>query len=112
VSCTAASSSPSPPSTTPANACIPTSKRHGSVLPRSHKDSARKAFEKITKKLLPASYTQLQRALNAEAKTYRQRVDELDHPPAAPRDTAATVDADEPTDDDRESQDLDKGSTM
>lgn len=86
---------------------LPTAKRHGSVLPRSHNDTARKAFEKITKKLLPASYAQLQRALSAEAKTYRQRVDKLDHPPAAPRDAAATVDVDEPPDD-GEPQDLDE----
>jgi len=29
---------------------LPNSKRHGSVLPSSHKDTARKALEKVTKK--------------------------------------------------------------
>lgn len=86
---------------------LPTAKRRGSVLPRSHNDTARKAFEKITKTILPASYAQLQRALSAEAKTYRQRVDKLDHPPAAPRDAAAAVNVDEPADE-GQPQDLDE----
>jgi hypothetical protein len=79
----------------------PTAKRHGSILPRSHNDTARKAFETITKKILPATYAQLQRALSAEAKTYRQRVNELDCPPALPH-AAATVDVDELVKDDAE----------
>ncbi|MGI8730596.1 MAG: hypothetical protein ACR2LK_11510, partial [Solirubrobacteraceae bacterium] len=49
----------------------------GSVLPRSHKDIARKAFERVTKRVLPASHKQLQRALTAEARTYHAKVDEL-----------------------------------
>jgi hypothetical protein len=65
---------------------LPASKRHGSVLPRSHKDTARKAFEKITKKVLPASHRELQRALSAEASGYRRRVDELDAAGRAPSD--------------------------
>ena len=32
---------------------LPNSQRRGSVLPRSHKDIARKAFERVTKKVLP-----------------------------------------------------------
>ena len=52
--------------------------RRGSVLPRSHKDTARKAFERVTKNVLPGSYAQLQRALKAEARTYESKVDELD----------------------------------
>jgi len=48
------------------------------VLPRSHKDTARKAFERVTKSVLPASHKALQRALEAEAKSYRKSVDELD----------------------------------
>jgi hypothetical protein len=63
--------------------------------------TARKAFEKITKKILPATYAQLQRALSAEAKTCRQRVNELDCPPALPH-AAATVDVDELVKDDAE----------
>jgi len=54
------------------------SKRRSSVLPRSHKDTARKAFERVTKSVLPASHKALQRALEAEAKSYRKSVDELD----------------------------------
>ena len=54
------------------------SQRRGSVLPRSHKDTARKAFERVTKKVLPGSYSQLQRALNAEARDYETKLAELD----------------------------------
>jgi ParB/RepB/Spo0J family partition protein len=89
---------------------LPTAKRHGSVLPRSHKDTARKAFETITKNVLPASYTQLQRALSAEAKTYRQRADELDRPAAARRaahDDVAAVDVDELAADDGDAPEAD-----
>jgi len=46
------------------------------VLPRSHKDTARKAFERVTKSVLPASHKALQRALEVEAKSYRKSVDE------------------------------------
>jgi ParB/RepB/Spo0J family partition protein len=78
---------------------LPIAKRLGSVLPRSHNDTARKAFERITKKVLPASYTQLQRALTAEANTYRDRVDELDTGARAPREADEAIAADS-TDDD------------
>ena len=53
-------------------------------------DTARKAFEKITKKVLPASHTQLQRALSAEAKTYRQRIEAIDRPAAVPHAPTST----------------------
>jgi ParB/RepB/Spo0J family partition protein len=56
---------------------LPTSKRRSSVLPRSHKDAARKAFERVTKSVLPASHTQLQRALEREARAYTKRQGEL-----------------------------------
>ena len=39
-------------------------------MPRSHQDRARKAFERITKTLLPASHKALARALDAEARSY------------------------------------------
>jgi len=42
------------------------------VLLRSHKDTARKAFERVTKSVLPASHRALQRALEAEAKDDRR----------------------------------------
>jgi ParB/RepB/Spo0J family partition protein len=57
---------------------LATSQRRGSVLPRSHKDIARKAFERVTKKVLPASHVRLQRALVAEARSYSSKVGELD----------------------------------
>lgn len=57
---------------------LATSQRRGSVLPRSHKDIARKAFERVTKSVLPASHVRLQRALAAEARTYSAKVGELD----------------------------------
>ena len=54
------------------------SQRRGSVLPRSHKDIARKAFERVTKRVLPATHVRLQRALAAEARTYSAKIGELD----------------------------------
>jgi ParB/RepB/Spo0J family partition protein len=54
------------------------SKRRSSVLPRSHKDIARKAFERATKNVLPASHIQLQRAIKREERTYSKRQRELD----------------------------------
>jgi ParB/RepB/Spo0J family partition protein len=54
------------------------SKRRGSVLPRSHKDTARKAFERVTKGVLPASHTQLQRAIAAEARAHERSIAQLD----------------------------------
>ncbi|MEA2350423.1 MAG: hypothetical protein QOG86_1364, partial [Thermoleophilaceae bacterium] len=56
---------------------LPTSQRRGSVLPCSHKDTARKAFEQITKDVLPASYLALQRAIAAEARSYHKQADAL-----------------------------------
>lgn len=57
---------------------LPGSQRRSSVLPRSHDDTARKAFERVTKRVLPASHAQLQRAIKAEARAYQTSVDELD----------------------------------
>jgi hypothetical protein len=54
------------------------SKRRGLVLPRSHKDTARKAFESVTKGVLPASHTQLQRAIAAEARGHERSIAQLD----------------------------------
>jgi ParB/RepB/Spo0J family partition protein len=56
---------------------LATSKRRSSVLPRSHKDGARKAFERVTKSVLPASHTQLRRTLEREARAYTKRQGEL-----------------------------------
>ena len=85
---------------------LPNSKRHGSVLPRSHKDTARKAFEKVTKKVLPASYAQLQRALAAEARTYSSSVDALNKP-ASKRAATADVEVDGGAQDDTDTQERD-----
>ena len=56
---------------------LPTSQRRGSALPRSRKDIARKAFERVTKPLLPASHVQLQRALEREARAHLRRQEHL-----------------------------------
>ena len=69
------------------------SQRRGSVLPRSHKDIARKAFERVTKRVLPAAHVRLQRALAAEARSYSAKIGELDKRSRDPR--AAEADGDE-----------------
>ncbi len=56
---------------------LPASERRRSVLPSSRKDVARKAFARLTKKLLPASHVQLQRALEREARAHRKPEEEL-----------------------------------
>ncbi|HEY4894763.1 MAG TPA: ParB/RepB/Spo0J family partition protein [Solirubrobacteraceae bacterium] len=56
---------------------LPTSKRRGPVLPASRKDIARKAFERVTKQLLPASHVQLRRALEREARAHTKRHEQL-----------------------------------
>src|SRR3954470_18669797 len=57
---------------------LPNSQRRPSVLPRSHADRARKAFEKVTKTALPGSHRELTRAIEREARSYRDRVAELE----------------------------------
>lgn len=57
---------------------LPRSQRHPSMLPRSRNDTARKAFERLTKNALPGSYKQLQRALEREARDYTKCQQELD----------------------------------
>jgi hypothetical protein len=57
---------------------LASSQRRGSVLPRSHKDTARKAFERVTKRVLPSSHSRLQSALAAEARAYKRSVTELE----------------------------------
>ena len=56
---------------------LPTGQRRGSVLPRSHADRARKAFEKATKHLLPASHRELARAIEREARAHEKRLAEI-----------------------------------
>jgi len=67
---------------------LPASSRRGSVLPRSRKDTACKAFERVTKKVLPASHLELRRALEREARAYAKRQTELGDAAPQDRDTA------------------------
>lgn len=73
---------------------LPTSKRGGSVLPRSRKDAGRRAFERVTKKVLPASHVELQRALAREARAYVKRQSELSAAARQERSEATERDAD------------------
>lgn len=52
---------------------LPASQRRPSVLPFSRKDAAGKAFEKVAKTAPPASYGELARAIEREARSYRTR---------------------------------------
>jgi transcriptional regulator with GAF, ATPase, and Fis domain len=61
------------------------------VLPRSHRDTARKAFEKLTKTALPGSHRELAKAIEREAREYRDRVAALEQQAQ----TAAAVTTDE-----------------
>ena len=60
---------PAASSPTRRSSCCPASQRPG---------IARKALERVTKRVLPASHARLQRALAAEARSYSARVGELD----------------------------------
>jgi hypothetical protein len=74
------------------------SQRRGSALPRSRKDVARKAFERVTKEALPGAHTQLVRALEREARAYAKRQAELDAAVPSEREEAAAA-TEEPVDD-------------
>jgi hypothetical protein len=80
---------------------LPTSQRRGSVVPRSHRDIARKAFEKVTKPVLPASHRALARAIEREAREHRGRIAALEqHARTAAATSAVRDEADaEPVDD-------------
>lgn len=54
------------------------SQRRGSILPVSRKDAARKAFERIVKPILPGTHGQLARAIEREAKAYREKASNVD----------------------------------
>ena len=56
---------------------LPNSQRRGSVLPRSRRDQARKAFEKLVKPALPGTHAQLARTIEREAREHHKRADEL-----------------------------------
>jgi ParB/RepB/Spo0J family partition protein len=83
------------------NLVLPASQRRPSVLPRTRKDTARKAFERITKNVLPASHVQLQRAIEREARSYAKRQDHLSaaarREREEARDSAAEIDRDQAT---------------
>jgi ParB/RepB/Spo0J family partition protein len=68
---------------------LPTSQHRRSVLPRTRKDTARKAFERITKNVLPATHVQLQRALEREARSYTKQKEQLVHAAVASEDPDA-----------------------
>jgi ParB/RepB/Spo0J family partition protein len=82
---------------------LPSSDRRGSVLPRSRKDTARKAFERLTRNALPATHVELRRALEREVRGYAKRQDELrtradDEPLASAEHAQARGQQDEPED--------------
>jgi ParB/RepB/Spo0J family partition protein len=91
---------------------LPTSKRRGSALPRSHKDIARKAFIKATKHALPASHVQLVRAIEREARNHQRALDELSTTQraaaAAGSDDIADVDLEQDLDEDLDVDELDE----
>lgn len=72
---------------------LPKSKQRGSAIPRSHKDIALKAFERVTKTVLPASYVELRRALEGEARAYAKALDAPSKAPEAGADDASSTDA-------------------
>jgi len=53
------------------------SRRSSSVLPSSHEDRARKAFERLTRGLLPGSHKELQRALKRAARDQAKQIEDL-----------------------------------
>ena len=73
---------------------VPGSKRRPSALPKSRKDAARKAFERIVKPILPASCKQLERALAAEARAHDTKVRQLDERRPSTAVTTGTDDID------------------
>lgn len=72
---------------------LATSQRRPSVLPRSHGDRARKAFEKLVKPVLPGSHRELTRAIEREARAYRERIAQLEQSTAEPSDKDQVLDA-------------------
>jgi ParB/RepB/Spo0J family partition protein len=75
---------------------LPTSQRRPSVLPRSHRDTARKAFEKVTKAAVPGSHRELARAIEREARSHRSRIAALEKVEASPQPAAMDADEEQP----------------
>jgi hypothetical protein len=78
---------------------LPNSQRRPSVLPRSHRDTARKAFEKVTKRTLPGSHRELARAIEREAREYQERITALEQQARAAAAAASEEPDVEPVDD-------------
>ena len=52
-------------------------RRSSSTLPSSHEDRARKAFERLTRGVLPGSHKELQRALKRAARDHDKKIEEV-----------------------------------
>jgi hypothetical protein len=78
---------------------LPTAQRRGSAIPSSHKNQARIALEKLAKPILPATHTQLAKAIEREAREHRKHTDELRN---TTRDDTDPTALDEPTVDDQD----------
>jgi ParB/RepB/Spo0J family partition protein len=76
---------------------LPTAKRRGQVLPRSRKEVAGKAFERIVKPVLPASHVELRRALDREARSFAKRHGALTAASHREPDTANEAASEDPT---------------
>lgn len=79
-------------------------RRSSSILPSSHEDRARKAFERLTRGVLPGSHKELQRALKRVARDHDKKIEEA---VAAERKTKET-EAKEATDADRGGKEAEK----
>jgi hypothetical protein len=71
---------------------LPNSQRRSTMLQSSHRDTARKAFEKLTKRTLPSSHRELARAIEREAREYRDQVAMLEQQARAAGAAAAASD--------------------
>jgi ParB/RepB/Spo0J family partition protein len=59
------------------NLVLPVSQRRTDVLPPSRKSISRKAFERLTKGVLPATHVQLSRAIEREARRHTKAMQQL-----------------------------------
>jgi hypothetical protein len=82
----------SPPSTTPSSSCSRRARARHSVVPSSHDDRARKAFERVCRSALPDTYKQLERAIAREAREHAKRQRELQEAQASHNGDKANLD--------------------
>ncbi len=61
---------------------LPAAKRRSPALPRSRRETARKAFERLTRDVVPATHVALARAVEREARRYARACQELSQRPA------------------------------